>query len=102
MGVVIRNGRTYRVRTPEERRALAADRGPVPQVVTKLQLVRHLHETGDLATLTATLATMPDADREWEAAQEIHRGHEMTALVGAALSKTEAELDTIFREAMKK
>ena len=71
---------------------------PVPAVVSPLQMRRALRSQGLLDASLAYVAQQ-DADTQdaWEYAVEIRRTDALIASAAAALGKTEAEVDDLFR-----
>jgi hypothetical protein len=81
---------------------------PVPDQVSRLQLVRELRERpygppengGSMwDAFKAMLAQNPAATEDWELANYIERHHPMTPQIGLAFSLDEAGLDQLFRDA---
>lgn len=78
--------------------------GPVPERVSKLQLVRELRDrpfagTSMWAAFKAQLAQDPVAQEDWDLANYIERDHPMTPLMGLAFQLDEDGLDQLFRDA---
>lgn len=95
------DGWRVRALTPEE---LAA-RNPVPFSIRPEQLREWLYINRRLADVTAAIAAVSNAaTRErlalwWEYATEIHRDNPRIKSLANALNMTDADIDTMFREA---
>lgn len=71
---------------------------PVPSQVTPLQMRKAIRASGLRALVVSYLQTADEATVEaWEYALTIERDNAMIAGAAAALGKTEAEIDDLFR-----
>ncbi len=79
-------------------RPVLADPLPmVPQSVTPWQIRKALNQTGLRSAVEAAVAAGDqDTQDAWAFATEFRRDHPLVTALGAALGKTEAELDAIF------
>lgn len=78
----------------------APQAAPVPAEVTPLQMRRALNAAGLRPAVESAVAAAPqDARDAWEFASVIRRDDPVLAAVGAALGKTAAEIDDLFRAA---
>lgn len=81
-----------------ERAAEAARPAPVPTSVTKLQLVRALRRAGLKASFdTAMSAASAETREDWSLAVSIARADPLVVSFAAALGKSDAEADDLFR-----
>jgi hypothetical protein len=73
---------------------------PVPQDVSRLQAVLALEAQGLLDDVEALVAASPRAVQlAWASAPDFHRDSPMIAQLWAALGRTPAQLDDLFRAA---
>lgn len=80
--------------TPEQ----IADANPVPQSVTPLQMRKALRQIGLKAAVDEYVALLDEEAREeWDFCSEIRRDHAVLNAGAAALGKSEAEVDDLFR-----
>ena len=71
---------------------------PAPPTVSPLQMRRALRAAGLKPQVDAYVLTLDEEAREaWEYATEVRRNNALIAAAGAALGKTDAELDDLFR-----
>jgi len=77
-----------------------AAKGPVPEHVTKLQLVRGLRDAGVWETARTWIATLPDdAQEDWQLANVIPRTDPLVTAARNALGWTDGQVDDLFRAA---
>lgn len=79
---------------------------PVPEVVTMRQARLALLGAGLLPLVNNAVANMPGAEGdaariEWEYSNTVGRHHPLVMSLGAALGLTDAQLDDLFRQAVK-
>jgi hypothetical protein len=75
-----------------------------PQSVTMRQARMALLAAGKLSQVESAIDALPEPNRtaariEWEYSNEVQRGNSFVALLGAALSMSESELDALFTQA---
>jgi len=77
-----------------------AAKGPVPETVTKLQLVRAMRDADAWNDTKAWIATLPDdAQEDWSLVNVIPRTDPLVADARDALGWTDAQVDDLFRAA---
>jgi len=75
-----------------------APAAPVPESVTKLQLVRALRQTEHKAAFDAALNVAPaDTQEDWSLAVEIRRDDPLVASFASELDVSSADVDDLFR-----